>query len=452
MRSRIVWKSSYAFYLAAIGSSFGLGNLWRFPYVVGSNGGGGFVLMYVVLALLVGLPVLIAELMLGQSTQRSSTMAFAKSGSRNRFSHYFIWRSFGWLANAAVVLLISYYAVISGWVFFFFLRFLGGVFEFEPFRLSRTFSFLMENGWLQFGLCVAHLTLAGSIVSKGFREGLERWVGFIMPVFGVLLLYLVVQAVSLPGAGDALRFIFYPKFDNLSWESLIQVIGHVFFTLSIGMATMTVYGSYLREDVNIPAAGFRVTLLDISISLCSGMIIFPIVYTAGHIPGADPSILFKTVPLLFDNLRIGKFFGVAFFLCLYLAALGATIGLLEAGVCDLVDRRSTSRKSATWKLVALLSALAFFPAFSSSLFKTVQYHGMSLLQILDSLLINAVLPLVGLGVALTIGFGDDDAMRFKYFRDLDSVRPRWIYRQWLFILKYVVPVLIVSAMILRWIS
>jgi NSS family neurotransmitter:Na+ symporter len=452
MKSRIVWKSSYAFYLAAIGSSFGLGNLWRFPYVVGSNGGGAFVLMYIVLALLVGLPVLIAELMLGQSTQRSCAMAFAKSGLKNRFSHPRIWRGFGWLSNAAVVLLISYYAVVSGWVFFFFLRFVGGVFNFEPFRLSRTFSFLMEKGWLQFLMSVAHLAVAGFIVSKGFRDGLERWVGFIMPVFGVLLFYLTIQALSLPGAEEALRFIFYPKFDNVSWESLIQVIGHVFFTLSIGMATMTVYGSYLKEDVNIPAAGFRVTLLDIFISLFSGMIIFPIVFTAGHAPGADPSVLFKTVPLLFDSLRIGKFFGVAFFLCLYLAALGATIGLLEAAVCDLVDRRSMGRRRSSWMMVVLLSTLAFFPAFSSSLFRNIQYQGMSLLQLLDSILINAVLPLVGLGVALAIGFSSDDAMRFRYFRDLDSVRPRWIYRQWLFILKFVVPILIGVAMILRWVS
>ena len=448
MRSRIVWRSSYAFYLAAIGSSFGLGNLWRFPYVVGSSGGGVFVLLYVVLALMVGLPVLIGELMLGQITQTSSTQAFRKLVKPTQPLGHFIWGGFGWLAHVAAIVLVSYYAVVSGWVFFYFMRFLLGTVQVEPLRLTRTFNLIMDSGWTQYGLSLGHIAVSAIIVSRGLQEGLERWVGTIMPIFAVLLVYLGIQSLSLPGAEQAIRFLFYPKFDNINWESLIQVIGHILFTLSVGMATMTTFGSYLKEDVSIPAAGLRITLLDISISLFSGLIIFPIVFTAGHEPGADPTLLFKTMPVLFEHVRMGKFFGVAFFLCLYLAALGATIGLMEALVSDVVDRKGLMRPQATLGVASLLSALAFFPAFSSSLFRDVQYQGMGLLQILDSVLIQVLLPLVGLGVAIALAYFGLRGQKEKYFRFVEEPYGQRLYKQWNWVLRYFVPSLIAVALLL----
>jgi NSS family neurotransmitter:Na+ symporter len=445
MAKRGSWRTRFGFYLAAIGSACGLGNLWRFPYVVGENGGGAFVLLYVMFALLIGLPLLIGELMLGKSTHKSILAATHTLISDH--SKKFIW--IGRLSVFTSLVVLSYYAVISGWVLHFSTQFLVGLANPEMLMQKGRLDHLMSNGWLQMGLASVHLLLAIVVVIKGVQEGLERWIGAMMPVFSVLLLLLVIKSLSLDSSVQALRFLLYPDFSKLQLSSPLHAIGHVCFTLSVGFGTMVTFGSYLRDGDHIPTAGFRVTLIDTLLSLIAGLLLFPIVLQASNIPLTDPGLLFEALPRFLLQMPGGVAFGFAFFVCLYLAALGASIGLLEVIVSNVVDRTKISRVAATWSsgLAALL--LGVVPALSSSTFKSVRFEGKSLLEILDSFLINVLLPLIALGIAWAVRKGLRPNEQKKLFVDTDKIESVALYPHWEMVMKWVIPMMIGFAFFLQ---
>jgi NSS family neurotransmitter:Na+ symporter len=465
MRRRSLWGTRFGFYLAAIGSAFGLGNLWRFPYIVVENGGGAFVLLYIFLALVMGLPLLIGELMLGKLTRRSAIAAVRQAcidplisvGSTPRERRLLSWS--GKLAVFASLLVLAYYAVISGWVLHFLVRFVfaelqtktissSGISGFDP---DQALQVLRNSGFLQVALASVHLLVTIVVVVKGVQEGIEKWVGNVMPIFVVLLLVLVVKALSLPSAEQALRFLFYPDFSKLTYSSLLQAIGHVCFTLSIGFGTMVTFGSYLNERTRLPGAGFRVTAMDTSISLFAGLLIFPIVLgTVVNVPG--PELLFHTLPRLFLGLHGGFFYGVAFFLCLYLASLGASIGLLESIVSNWMDDSRISRRAAAWVTGFGAFLIAIVPALSSSVLRGVNYQGHGILEILDGILINGILPIIALSLALVVSFKIKANLKETEFVNDETITTRKLLSHWNFVLRYLAPGLIVFAFFLAFVG
>ena len=298
---RGAWGTRFGFYLAAIGSAFGLGNIWRFPYIVSENGGGAFVLLYVFLVFVIGMPLLVGELILGRSTRsgvmRAIDIVIDEDPEKEKLS------KFKWLGVGALLLcliVLAYYAVISGWVLHYLSQLTVTAITGTSFDPSGTLSFLLENGWLQVLLTSVHLLVVIVIVAKDVEEGIERAVGFMMPVFVLLLLVLAAKSLSLPSAPDAMRFLLYPDFSSLTMQSLGQAVGHVFFTLSVGFGMMVTFGSYLSDRVYIPIAGFRVATMDSFISLFAGLMIFPLVMV-GVQPATGPEMLFASVPVLFSS-------------------------------------------------------------------------------------------------------------------------------------------------------
>jgi NSS family neurotransmitter:Na+ symporter len=447
MRFRGQWTTRLGFYLAAIGSAFGLGNLWRFPYVVAENGGGAFVLLYLFLAFLIGIPILVAELILGKTTQQSIIGALAESLKDNP-SHRRIFVKFGQLAVFSSLAVLSYYAVISGWVLHFFMRFTIGMFDSAAFDASQALAVLQESGLLQVALASVHILVTVVIVMKGVQNGLEKWVGYTMPIFAVLLIVLVAKSLSLPTSGKALRFLFYPDFTKLSISSLGHAIGHVLFTLSVGFGIMVTFGSYMRKDVRVPEAGLRVALLDTGISLIVGMVIFPILL-AGVQLNSGPEMLFQTLPKLFERFSGGHLYGVGFFLCLYLASLTASIGLLEALVSNLGDRWGWSRRNAAMVGGGLSFGVAIIPALSSSVLSNIRWAGMSVLELTDVLIINWLLPVVALGVCLVVARKVERKTKEQEF--LSPIHPEEmvLFNNWQAILQWIAPILIVSALVLQ---
>ncbi len=448
MPKRGSWRTRFGFYLAAIGSACGLGNLWRFPYAVGENGGGAFVLLYVMFALLIGLPLLIGELILGKSTHQSILAATASLTSRHT-------RSFVWIGRFAVLtslVVISYYAVISGWVLHFSTQFLVGIINPTMLLEKGRLDHLLSNGFLQMGLASVHLIFVIVVVIKGVQEGLERWIGAMMPVFSILLILLVIRSLSLDSSAQALRFLFYPDFSKLQLSSPLHAIGHVCFTLSVGFGTMVTFGSYLRDGDHIPTAGFRVTVVDTLLSLFAGLLLFPIVLQASNIPLTDPGLLFEALPRFLLQMPGGVLFGFAFFVCLYLAALGASIGLLEVVVSNLVDQTKISRTAATWISGAVALVLGVFPALSSSVFKFFKVDGKSLLEMLDGFLINVVLPLIALGISLAVRKGLNKKEREKHFVDSAKIESVTLLPHWELALKWIVPGVIAFAFFLQLLS
>jgi NSS family neurotransmitter:Na+ symporter len=444
------WRTRFGFYLVAVGSACGLGNLWRFPYVVGENGGGAFVLLYVFMALVVGLPLLIAELSLGKSTHQSVMMATRKlaASSGNKY--------FAWAGRFSVLLslvVFSYYAVISGWVLHFLSRFLMEVVMFSGAHPSEaSLAQLMQNGPLQWALASVHVLLTIIVVAKGVQEGLEKWISYMMPLFVTLVLILVIRSTSLPSAPEVLRFLFYPDFSKLTYSSIIHAIGHIFFTLSVGFGTMVTFGSYMKDEDHIPTAGFRVTLVDTGISLVAVMLVFPIAFQASNVPLTDPALLFETLPRFFMEFKGGALFGLVFFACLYMAALNASIGLLETVVSNLVDatqKMKLGRNKASWLAGGVALLLATLPSFSSSLFSGVHFREKGLMEIMDSVLINWILPVIALGLAVSISRGMTEREKEGLFIDRTRFVSYSMYPHWKWALKWLAPGFIILGMLLQ---
>ncbi len=443
-----LWGTRFGFYLAAIGSAFGLGNFWRFPYITVDNGGGAFVFLYVIFGLLIGLPLLVGELMLGKLSRRGVVSACSGLGKKESEPDRKLWRLVGLSSVLACLMVTSYYAVISGWVLHFLMQFFFHHLVHGSYDAEMSLRILRDNGVLQIALTSVHLLIALVIVGKGVQEGIEKWVSYAMPVFAVLLIVLVTKSMSLPAAPDALRFMFYPDFSKLSPSSILDALGHVFFTLSVGVGTLVTFGSYLNERTHIPSAGFRVTTMDTFISLFAGLLIFPLMAGANVGQHATPELLFQTVPRLLQGLDNGFLFGLAFFICLYLAALGASIGLLEALVANVLDITGLNRTKATWVTGFAALSLAVVPALSTSVFRDVRFRELNLLEILDSAVIGVFLPLVALAISVGVSRRLDlNKLQSEFIND-DSVATRKLFSHWLFVMRWFAPLLIFSAFIL----
>ncbi|UOF02070.1 sodium-dependent transporter [Bdellovibrio reynosensis] len=447
MAKRGSWRTRFGFYLLAIGSACGLGNLWRFPYVVGENGGGAFILIYVFMALAIGAPMLIAELILGKNSRKSVIVATQQLSTKAG-------KHFKWVGRFAVILsivVLSYYAVISGWVLHFLTQFLVSLFSTPEVVTTKTnLASLMSNGWLQFMLASAHLLITVVVVVKGVQEGLEKWISYTMPLFAALVIVLVVRSFSLPSTPEVLRFLFYPDFSKLNLASLNHALGHVFFTLSVGFGTMVTFGSYMREEDHPPTAGFRVTLVDTAISLIAVVMIFPVAFQATNAPLTDPALMFEVLPSYLISIPGGALFGLAFFACLYMAALNASIGLLEVVVSNWVDvQKKMERGSASWYSGIIALFLATFPALSSTLFADFEVKGRSLIESLDSLLINWALPIVALGMLVAYNLGTSEKEKELNFVDKDKFVSYTMYPHWLFTLKWAAPFVIGLGLILQ---
>lgn len=452
------------FYLAAIGSAFGLGNLWRFPYIVTENGGGAFVLLYFALVFLLGMPIMIAELSLGKISKGSLAPALSKlAGERYMVREIrqtraaagallrFLLRYLGRFSMIITVVVLAYYAVISGWVLHFFMQLLVSLFDPSRFKPESALSVLLNNGWLQLMLTSVHLLLVSVIVANDLEFGLEKWVGRVMPVFGLLLVILAFHSLRLESSTEALRFLFYPDFSKLTLASLGQAIGHVFFTLSVGFGTMVTFGSYLREKVYIPMAAFRVCMMDSVISLWAGAMIFPLVIVGGSELGG-PALLFQTVPGLLARLPGGLWFGVGFFLCLYLASLGASIGLFETVVANWREVRRVPRSRGAFTIALLCFVLAVFPALATNVLSGVRVGERNLLEFLDGALINWCLPLAVLAVSQVVAWRLKRELVEGEFITEDQPGSEKIYRHWSFVLRFVVSPVIVVALVLQVIS
>lgn len=461
-----VFETRLGFYLAAIGSAFGLGNLWRFPYVVAENGGGAFVLLYLFLVFLFGMPFLIGELMLGKISRSSLSPALSKlTGDRyqvreirqntDELPRLVKWglKYVGMLSLLITVIVLAYYAVISGWVLHYFMQLLISLFNPDSFQPESTLRVLLENGWLQVMLTSVHLLTVAVIVAKDLEVGLEKWVGYCMPAFVLLLVALAFQSLNLDSSSQALRFLFYPDFSKLSLSSLGQALGHVFFTLSVGFGSMVTFGSYLREKAYIPMAGLRVGLLDAAISLWAGVMIFPLVMYGTNAPlFPGPELLFQTVPSLVKQLPNGNWFGVGFFLCLYLASLGASIGLFESVVANWREVRRIPRSRGAFLVAVICFVLAVGPALSSNVLRGVRVGTLGLLEFFDALLINWGLPISALLISQIVCWMLRRELMKEEFADGDAPGSIKFYRHWLFVLRYLATPVVVLALILQFVA
>ena len=395
-----MWSSRWLFVLAAAGSAVGLGNIWRFPYITGENGGGAFVLVYLLCIAAIGVPVMIAEVLVGRSGRQSpiNTMrALATQSGAPR-----AWGLVGWLGALAGFLILSYYTVIAGWALFYIFRVASGMFTgADGAAASGAFDAFLANPWLVGAFHTAFVVGTVFIVARGVAAGIERAVRWFMPGLFVLLAVLLGYAMTSGGFGAGLRFMFGMNWSALSVDGVLEALGHAFFTLSVGMGAIMAYGAYVPRSASISSTVLTIAALDTLVALVAGLAIFPVVFANGLEPGQGPGLMFVTVPLAFGQMPLGALFGVIFFVLVTIAAITSSISLLEPALAFSVEEYGISRPRAAVALGALCWLLGLGTVLSFNVWAGVHVVGeMTFFDFMDYVTQKVMLPLGGLLIAL----------------------------------------------------
>lgn len=439
-RAGNLWSSRTAFILAAVGSAVGLGNIWKFPYITGENGGGAFVLVYLVCIAIVGVPVLIAEVMIGRRGGQNpvNTMRTLTTGEGTRRG----WRLIGWNGIIASCLVLSFYSVIGGWALVYVFKTASGLFAgADAQAVGGIFGGMLASAsdlLLWHSLFMAMVIL---IVGRGIRSGMEKAINTLMPLLFLLLLIMVAYAMNSGHFGQAVRFMFAPDFSKLTTKGVLTALGHAAFTLSIGIGVMMAYGSYLPQQVNIARTAITIALMDTGVALLAGLAIFPLVFANGLEPGSGPGLIFVTLPLAFGQMAGGGIFGTLFFALLLVAALTSAISMLEPVVAWLEERRGINRA-----LSALLAGLAIWlvgigTVLSFNHWSTFHplafipfFADKTVFDLLDFLVSNLMMPLGGLAIALFAGW----AMQSQGLEQAIGMHGT-LYRAFMFVLRFLTP-------------
>ena len=431
-QGRGTWGSRLGFILAAAGSAIGLGNIWRYPYVVGENGGAAFVLMYVACVLVVGLPVLIAELSLGRKTTLNPVGAF-RSLSRSR-----AWPWVGYLGVATGVGILSFYLVVAGWTLGYIVR--------EVIPGTEDFAQFVGNPVEEIFYFAVFLGLTTYVVLGGVEKGIERWSKFLMPALFVILLALIAYNFTLEGASRGIQFYLNPDFSKIHGSTILAALGQAFFSLSLGMGTMITYGSYLPKQENIPLSALAVAFADTLIAFLAGLMIFPALFSVGMEPAQGPAHVFNVLPTVFNAMPGGTFIGIAFFALLAIAALTSTVSLLEVPVAFLVDEKKWTRKKAVWIITAITFVAGLPSALSQGTVDALSHFNFlgqtDFLSLMNFLFSDLSLSIGGFFVCVFVGWvwGSRNAVQ-EIGTGTGEMTKRVLFG-WEFLIKFVCPVII----------
>ncbi|MBN1300406.1 MAG: sodium-dependent transporter [Melioribacteraceae bacterium] len=439
--SREQWGSKLGFILAAAGSAIGLGNIWKFPYVAGENGGAAFILIYLVCAAIIGLPVLIAEVLIGRTTNRNPVGAFKLlSGSK-------FWTAVGGMGVIAGFIILSYYAVIAGWSLGYIVEAIKGEFNNfpEPAQAGEHFNSLVGSlPWI-IGYFALFMSLTMWFVLSGVQKGIEKGSKIMMPVLFILLIILMVRGLTLDGASEGLEFLLKPDWDHVNAQTVLIALGQAFFTLSLGMGAMLTYGSYMSKKDNLFTSGFQIVILDTAIALIAGIAIFTAVFATGLAPNVGPGLIFHTLPVVFLKMPGGYIFAIVFFILLTIAALTSAISLLEVITAYFVDEKRWSRKKAVYVFGTVTFLIGLPSALSFNVLSDFHLLGLNFFDLADYLSSNILLPLGGMLLSVFVGYvwGFDKAL-IELKRGAEKIFERYplFIKLWQLFVKYFAPVLI----------
>ena len=439
--SHAQWSSRLAFTLAAVGSSVGLGNIWKFPYMTGESGGGAFVLVYLICILLIGLPILMSEWLLGRLGQKNPISTMSHISARLKRSP--AWVLIGVAGVLGAYLILSFYSVIGGWALAFIADAASGSFEtLTSDTAGSLFGGLLGDPTTLLAWHSAFMLLVILVVAGGVAGGLERAAKILMPLLAVMLIVLVGYAATTDGFADAAAWLLTPDFSKLDKDGVLAAMGHAFFTLSLGMGIMMAYGSYLSDDVNIGRTALVVVVLDTVIALLAGLAIFPVVFSNGLDAAAGPGLIFQTLPLAFGHMPGGEVFGVVFFVLLVFAAWTSGISLLEPIVEWLEEKTPMSRVGSAWVAGIATWLLGIATILSFNLWSDVaplgmfaKFEGMTIFDLLDYATSKLMLPLTGLATIVFVG----------WFMGRDEVRSQLnmsdsAFSLWSFVARYIAPI------------
>lgn len=438
--ARPEWRSHLGAILAAAGSAVGLGNIWKFPYMAGANGGAAFVLIYLFFVLLLGIPLILTEFVVGRKTGLNPVGAFSKLAPRSG------WVLPGILGVASGFLILSFYSVIAGWAMYYALQTLTGALTGLGGQDTVTFftSFIGTAGTPLFWHLL-FMIITVYIVAAGVEEGIEKWSKLLMPALFILIIILAIRSITLPGSGEGIAFYLKPDFSKLNTGSILAALGQTFFSLSVGMGAMMTYGSYISRKASLFKTAGQVAAIDTSIALLAGFVIFPAAFAFGIEPGAGPGLVFITLPTIFTQMPLGSFFAFLFFVLLSIAALTSSISLLETVVAYFIDQKRWGRLKAS----VLAGALVFLLGIPSSLSQgavPISIFGVSFLDAVDFLTSNIMLPLGGLLTAIFVGWRMKSEDVLTEAMDGSKVS-KGLAQTWLLLVRFAAPAAILLIFI-----
>jgi NSS family neurotransmitter:Na+ symporter len=423
--SRGNWSSAIGFVLAAIGSAVGLGNVWRYPYITGQYGGAAFILLYIGCVLAVGVPLMLAEFLIGRKTQRNPVGAFRtlRPGS--------VWPFTGWLGVVASFVILSYYGVVAGWVLHY--VYLSAIDSFtgkSVEQMAALFAGLSGNPWLQIFWLMLLMLMTIAIVSRGVSRGIELGNRIMMPLLFALLLILLFYALQTEGAARGLQFLLRPRWQDLGRTAVLEALGQALFSLSLGMGAMITYGSYLSRKSNLVRCSFLVATGDTVVAVLAGFVVFPLAFTFGLEPAAGPGLIFRTLPIAFAQLPAGYWVALAFFVLLSFAALTSAISLLEVACAYFIDEQGWPRRRASWTVGGVIFVLGIPSALAGEF-----------LGYMDALATNFLLPIGALLIAAFTGWILTPVERREEFNQGDGSALR--FTGWSLLIRFVTPVALI---------
>ncbi|MBK5931695.1 sodium-dependent transporter [Halochromatium salexigens] len=437
-----MWSSRLAFIFAATGSAVGLGNIWRFPYTAGEYGGGAFVLIYLLCVAAIGIPIMVAEVMLGRRGRQSPINTMRALAARQ--GAHPAWQLLGWIGILAGFLILSFYSVIAGWTLAYVLRAGSGQFlGIDGPGSEAIFAALKAAPGQLFAWHTLFMVLVVLIVARGVASGLERAVRILMPALFVLLVIMVLYAAQAGDFGAGFAYLFTPDFSALSanpGEAILNAMGQAFFSLSLGMGAIMIYGSYLSSQASIGTNVAIIAGMDTLVAVLAGLAIFPIVFANGLAPSKGPGLIFVTLPVAFGQMPFGALFGAAFFLLLAFAAWTSAISLLEPMVAYLVENKGFGRVRASLLAGGAVWLLGIACLLSLNAWSGFTLFGKGILDLFDYLTANVLLPLGGLLIAIFAGWILDEQVSRS---ELGASHGAWLYRLWRVLIRWVAPLCVI---------
>ncbi len=421
--------------LVAAGSAVGLGNIWRFPYIAGENGGGAFLIIYIGCILLLGIPVLLAEFTVGRHTHLNSVGAYRSLSKR--------WSFLGYNSVISSLLILGFYFVVAGWTLEYFSTSVTGVIaEYSSSEINAArFAEFTTTPLRPVIYTVLFALLTHVVIALGVQKGIERSSKLMMPILFVMLIALAVRSMTMPGGIEGLRFFFEPDFSKVTAKTFLDAMGQAFFSLSIGLGCMITYSSYFNNKTNLQNTAFNVVALDTLVAVLAGLVIFPAVFSVGIEPTSGPSLVFVTLPSIFNTMTFGPFWSALFFLLLILAALTSTISLHEVLTAYLHEERGLSRKKAAWVVTIGTSLLACASSLSLGVWSEFKIFGLNIFDSLDFVTANILLPLGGLLTSVFAGWVLDRKILRAEISDHGRLKCR-LFGLLVVLLRYICPVLL----------
>lgn len=437
------WASRWIFILAATGSAVGLGNIWKFPYITGENGGGAFVLMYLVCILLVGVPIMMAEVFIGRRARKSPINAITELAQEANKSTK--WSILGLMGMLAGVMIFSFYSVVAGWVLHYIALMGSGEFVgASADKAGEIFNGLLGDPKTMLLWHTVFAIMTVVVVIGGVNKGLERATRILMPALFVLLIILLGYSATTDGFAEGFDFMFHFDVSQLSWDAVLIALGHSFFTLSLGMGTIMAYGAYMPKKASIGNTVITIAILDTVVALIAGLAIFPIIFANNMDPGAGPGLMFVSLPVAFGQMPGGQIFGFMFFLLVGVAAWTSAISLLEPTVAYLVEKLKWSRVKASIVLGVIVWAIGISCLLAFNEWSEFKLFGKNMFDLLDYATANIMLPLGGILTALFAGWVVSKKVSLE-----ETAISENLHKVWMFTVRFVAPIAVSIVFVLN---